>query len=163
MRVLVLYYSLDGNTRLMAQTIAKTCGADLQELRTEEEPKKGFAKYFWGGRQVFMKERPRLLPLEKKAVDYDLLFIGTPVWAFSPVPAVSGFLENAALSGKKIALFCCSGGGMGRTFQKMEALLGGNAIISTMHFVEPRRSEQASVKKAGEWAAKVLSQHNRNL
>lgn len=153
MKILVVYYSFEGNTRLIAKAIADELSADVMELRTTDEPRsKGFSKFFWGGRQVAMKIRPALLPMEKDPKDYDCLFIGTPVWAFSPVPAMLSFLEQVKFSGKKTALFCCSGGGMGKTFQKMRDLMPGNAVVSEMQFVEPRRKEQASVEKARKWA-----------
>ncbi|QAT17462.1 hypothetical protein BU251_06915 [Candidatus Velamenicoccus archaeovorus] len=158
MKTLVVYYSFDGNTRLIAQAIAETAGADVLELRTQDQPQsKGFSKYFWGGRQVFMKVRPALLPLDKDPAVYDLLFIGTPVWAFAPAPAMSSFLEKTAIRGKRVAVFCCSGGGPGRTLGRMaEILAADNVIAGRMHFVEPRRSPQVSADKARQWAKEVL-------
>jgi len=49
---------------------------------------KGFMKYFWGGRAVMRNIKPELLPLNKDIQEYDVLFIGTPVWAFSYAPAL---------------------------------------------------------------------------
>lgn len=159
MKTLVIYYSFDGNTRLVSRSIAEAAGADVLELRTEDQPKsKGFSKYFWGGRQVFMKARPALLPLDKDPAAYDLLFIGTPVWAFAPAPAMSSFLEKGGLKGKKVAVFCCSGGGPGRTLDRMaETLAADNAVIGRMHFVEPLRSPQAAQDKARRWVQEVLA------
>ncbi|MDD5019637.1 MAG: flavodoxin [Candidatus Omnitrophica bacterium] len=157
MKILVVYYSFDGNTRLIAETIAQETGADSLELRTEDEPRsKGFSKYFWGGRQVFMKVRPALFALDKDPAQYDFLFIGTPVWAFAPAPAMSAFLEKSGIRGKKVALFCCSGGGMGRTLARMEEALAGNVIAGRMHFIEPRRTQKASVEKARRWAREMM-------
>lgn len=106
-----------------------------------------------------MKQRPKLMMLEKNAGDYDLLFIGTPVWAFRPVPAMSSFLESVSLTGKKMALFCCSGGVMGKTFDIMKGFLAGNTFLSAMHFVEPKRIRpKAAEDKACEWTRTVLAQ-----
>lgn len=159
MKTLVVYYSFEGNTRLIAHAIAQSTGADIQELVTEDQPKsRGFSKYFWGGRQVMTRQRPKLMPLEKNAADYDVIFIGTPVWAFRPAPAMSSFLESVRLTGKKIALFCCSGGGMGRTLEIMKTSLEGNVFLSTIHFVEPKRTRpEVSEERAGQWAKDVLS------
>ncbi len=158
MKALVIYYSFDGNTRLVSRLIAEAAGADVLELRTEDQPpSKGFSKYFWGGRQVFMKARPVLLPLDKDPAAYDLLFIGAPVWAFAPAPAMSSFLEKSGLRGKKIAVFCCSGGGPGKALERMEGILAAdNAIVGRMHFVEPLRSPEAAADKARRWAQEVL-------
>ncbi|HQP91981.1 MAG TPA: flavodoxin, partial [Candidatus Omnitrophota bacterium] len=87
MKKLIVFYSLDGNTRFIARAIAESTGADMMELQPRVQPElKGFMKYLWGGRQVFMKEKPQLLSFQKNPQDYDLIFIGTPVWAFTYAP-----------------------------------------------------------------------------
>lgn len=61
MKSIVVFYSLEGNTRMIAQAIAKETGADLLELRPKQEiPKKGFRKFFWGGKSVVFREQPDL-------------------------------------------------------------------------------------------------------
>ncbi len=157
MKTLVIYYSLEGNTRLIAQAIAQVTGADILELKPETEPpSKGFMKYFWGGRQVMTKEQPQLLPLGKDPQAYDLIFVGTPVWAFSYAPALATFFSQVKIAGKKIGLFCCSGGGKGKTLEKMAQRLEGNEIAGQIHFVEPlRRGQSQAVEKAAQWARQV--------
>ncbi len=157
-RILVIYYSLDGNTRLIAEAIAKEVGADLLELKTDKEPpSRGFMKYLWGGRQVFMKQVPSLLPFAYHPLDYDFLFIGTPVWAFSYTPAVAAFFDRFPVTGKKIALFCCSGGMCGKTLVKMRRRLRGNEILADKHFVEPLRlSPEKAAGEARRWARALV-------
>lgn len=92
---IIIYYSLEGSTRLIAETIAQGLGADILELKPLKEINpKGFLKYFWGGQQVVFKEKPRLEFFSKNPLDYEIIIIGTPVWAFTPLesltPLVSG-------------------------------------------------------------------------
>ena len=48
MKILVIYYSLDGNTEMIAKEIEKTFNADLLKLKPQKEIKSGlFGKYFW--------------------------------------------------------------------------------------------------------------------
>ncbi len=154
---LVVYYSFDGNTRYIAETIAQTVGAEILELKPRDEIKThGFLKFFWGARKVFMKEKPQLLPFEKNPQDYDLLFIGTPVWAFTYTPALETFFSTSKLKDKKIALFCCSGGMRGRTLEKMKEKLRENYIIGEIDFVEPfKRDKERNAEKAKRWARLV--------
>jgi len=110
MKKLVIYYSFEGNTAFVAKAIADSVGADLLELKLKNDPgHKGFMKYVWGGGQVMKKEKPELYAFEKNPQDYDVLFIGTPVWAFTYAPALATLFSTTKLKGKKIALFCCSG------------------------------------------------------
>ncbi len=158
MKKLVVFYSLEGNTKFIAQAIAQSAGADILELR----PKKGisssgFMKYFWGGKQVLTKEKPELLPLEKNPHEYDLIFIGTPVWASTFAPPLLTFFSEEKLRDKKIALFCTYGGNAGLTLEKMEEKLVGNEIMSRIGFKEPlKNNPEECADKAKEWAGGIV-------
>ncbi len=159
-KVLVVFYSLEGNTRLIAQTIATATQGDLLELKPTAAIKAtGFMKYLWGGRQVVMKETPELLPWTQNPNDYDLLFIGTPVWAFSFAPALNSFFKHVKITGKKIALFCCNEGGRGKTFENMKAALSGNDFRGEMEFIAPLKKNTVAKneEKAQQWAEEVIN------
>ena len=95
MKSLVIFYSFEGNTKLMAENIAQTAEADVLELKPKKEiQSKGFMKYFWGGKAAMMKEKPELLPFDKNIQDYDLIFIGTPVWAWTYSPPLNSFFSS---------------------------------------------------------------------
>ncbi|MFH1429013.1 MAG: flavodoxin [Candidatus Margulisiibacteriota bacterium] len=134
-KTLIIYYSLEGHTRLAAESIAETLGADILELKPEKEIKKtGFMRYFWGGRQVVMKEAPGLNPLDKDPNIYDVLIIGTPVWAFTYAPPIRSFIAAAKPQGKKVAVFCTHEGIPAKTLANMKAALAGNEIVSEADF-----------------------------
>ena len=114
-------------------------------------------KYFWGGRQVVSKIKPELLPFDKQPQDYDLLFIGTPVWAWRYAPPLATFFSSISLKGKKIALFCCHGGGKGKTLDKMKDQLLDNEIIGEIDFFEPlTQNKEGNVKRAKKWAQQII-------
>lgn len=149
MKKLVVYYSFEGNTRLIAEIIANLLSADVLELKPSKElSTHGFMKYFWGGKQVFMKEKPELLPLSKNPDDYDLIFIGTPVWSFTFAPPLASFFEKVKLSGKKLVLFCTHSGGMKNTLYNMERMLKGNEVIAREDFLDVLKNKGASIRKA---------------
>ena len=57
---------------------------------------------------------------------------------------------------KKIALFCCHGGGKGKIFQRLEKALAGNEIIGEIDFRDPLRvAKEECIKKAKEWAVEM--------
>ena len=60
MKTAVVYYSMSGNTKLIAEKIAGDLNADLIEIFPENSyPDKGFRKYFWGGKSAVMGESER--------------------------------------------------------------------------------------------------------
>lgn len=147
---LVVFYSLDGNTQFISEEIKKGTNADLLKLQPEKNNvnSKGFMKYVWGGRQVMMGKKPELLPFDVDFNSYDVIFIGTPIWASRHAPAIHTFLSNHLLRNKKIALFCChSGGGNGKAFNKMKEQLTGNTIVGEIEFKEPIKKGKDEAKK----------------
>jgi len=63
-------------------------------------------KYFRGGKQIMMKETPKLKPYHIELDTYETIYLGTPVWAFTYTPAIRSFLKQTHLHNKKIILFC---------------------------------------------------------
>lgn len=102
MKQLIVFYSFEGNTKFIADEIQKITGADLLELKVKNDIKShGFFKYFWGGRQVFMKKTPELIDYNKNFDQYDRIFIGTPVWVATYAPAIRTFLQDNKILGKE--------------------------------------------------------------
>lgn len=156
MKSLVIYYSFEGNTRFIAEAIAHEISSDVLELKVRDAIKtKGFLKYLWGGKQVLQKKTPDLLPFDKNPVDYDLIFIGTPVWAFTFAPALRTFLKDVKLKNKKIALFCTHEGSAAKTFDDMKKELENNDIISENDFANVLKNPQQNSLDAKLWAGKI--------
>ncbi len=159
MKKLVIYYSFEGNTEFIAKSVADECGADILELKPKKDIKtKGAIKYILGGAQATFKTKPELSPLEKNPDDYDVLFIGTPVWAWSFAPALNSFLSSSNIKGKKIALFCCSGGSSGKTMEDFKKALPGNEFLGESEYLNPLHTDKKGAEeKAREWARHILS------
>ena len=159
MKKLVIYYSFEGNTELLAKNIVEVTGADLLKLELKQDVKShGFMKFFWGGKQVVMKEKPELLPLDKNPEDYDLIVIGTPVWSFTFAPALRTFFSSVNLAGKKVALFCSHEGGPKETLGNMKKELEGNEFVSEADFFAPlKKDKEETTRKAREWARDLIN------
>jgi len=124
MKTLVAYYSRTGNTRKLAQAVAAALGAELQEI-TEPKDRSGFWGYLLAGRDAALKRATPIQPFAADPAAYDLVVVGTPVWAFTMASPVRSFLEAAAGQLKAVAFFCTEGGnGHERTFRQMAALAG---------------------------------------
>lgn len=159
MKILVVYYSFEGNTQLIGNTIASTVGADTLVLRPANEIKtKGFMKYVWGGTQVVMGKSPKLEPYKVNPQDYDVIFIGTPVWAWTYAPPLNTFLKESCILRKKIALFSCHGGQNGKTFEKMKEALARNEFIGQHDFFEPLlKDTDKNIEKAKNWSKEMIN------
>ncbi|MDD2487085.1 MAG: flavodoxin [Candidatus Gracilibacteria bacterium] len=147
MKSLVIYYSFEGNTKYIASNIAEILDSDLVEIKTEKEliGTHGFMKYFWGGKKVLMNEKPEIEDINVNFDDYDLIFIGTPVWAFTYTPPLNTFFEKYKIQGKNIVIFCCHGGNKKNTLEKMKIRLVGNEIVGELDFYEP--TEEVIISK----------------
>jgi flavodoxin len=157
LKKLVVFYSFEGNTRFVAETIAAKVGAGLMELQPQKEiATHGFMKYFWGGRQAIMKEKPELLPIDKNPAEYDLIYLGTPVWAFTFAPPMRTFLSDHLPVRKKIALYCCHEGTFGKTFENLRLALPGNEIVSQRDFITPLHKKAETQANAEKWAEEAL-------
>ena len=111
-KTLVLYYSLTGNTKMVAQEIAADLAADIEEI-TCVDP---YDTNFHACIQRCMQEReqgglPEINPVKADLDAYDVIFIGYPVWFGTYAPPVTKWLEGVDLSGKKIVPFCTFGSG----------------------------------------------------
>ncbi|WP_353894193.1 NAD(P)H-dependent oxidoreductase [Proteinivorax hydrogeniformans] len=158
-KTLILYYSLDGNCKFVADELANNLEGEVDTLRIE--PKKDitggkFKRYFWGGAQVFMKKEPEIKPINLDLDDYANIIIGTPVWAWTFSPPIRSFLNLYPLTDKKIALYSCHGGQLGKTINDMRNYLQNNTIVSEMDFFEPAtKDSEVNKKTIAKWAQKL--------
>ncbi|WFD11665.1 flavodoxin family protein [Tepidibacter hydrothermalis] len=161
MKKLVIYYSFEGNTKLLSQIIAQNLDADILEINPKDEVKrKGFMKYLWGGKSVFMKEKPELEPISIDIDEYDLLIIGTPVWAGTFTPALRTFFDKYDIKNKKIFLFCTHNGGPGKTLENMKSELDMNNVIGVKDFVNVSKNIEVNKNIAEKWVEEIKYKHN---
>ncbi len=111
-KLIVIYYSFDGNTKEAALKIAQETGADTEELVPEKEiPRGGAEKFMVGGRQAAFGACPPIKPVRAELSAYDGIILGTPVWAGKCSPPVNTFLKKYGCADKVFAVFTSSGGG----------------------------------------------------
>ena len=160
MKTLVVYYSHDGSTKLIADTVADTLCADIIELKPQKNIDASGAKIvYWGLRQLITQPKPELQPLEKNPDDYDLIVIGTPVWSYTYAPPLKTFFDEYKFLEKQIILFCCHGGQKAKTLENMKKALDGNVFVGDNDFFEPIKNDtERNIQKTIEW---IKSLNNR--
>ena len=95
MKCLIVYYSLDENTCAAAERIAEKTGFDAVRIETVKKmPRSTFLKLIVGGGQVTAGKRPELeiFPIDPDL--YDVIILGTPVWADKCAAPVYSFISS---------------------------------------------------------------------
>ncbi|MCD7779534.1 MAG: NAD(P)H-dependent oxidoreductase [Candidatus Gastranaerophilales bacterium] len=111
-KVLVAYYSYSGNTKSIAQKIQNQTGGDIFEIKTVKEYPKNYNEVVEQAKKEKASDfKPELQSKVDNLKDYDVVFIGTPVWWYTMAPALKTFISENDLSGKTIVPFCTHGGG----------------------------------------------------
>ncbi|HOO33796.1 MAG TPA: flavodoxin [Thermotogota bacterium] len=156
-KTLVLYYSYEGNTKKIAEIIAKELGADIEEVKpVKEMSSRGFGKFVWGGSQVVMNRKPALRPIKMNPDDYELIFIGTPVWAFTYAPPIKTVIETGLFKDKKVAFFCTHEGGPGKTEEKAKkAIEKENEFIGSINFANVAKDFVTLKPEVERWAKEM--------
>jgi flavodoxin len=80
MKALLVYYSRTGNTHMIANTISESIKCDMEEI-VEKDKRKGIIGYIKSGYQASRGKVVHIEDSKYEVSDYDLLIIGTPVWA----------------------------------------------------------------------------------
>ena len=134
-KTLVAYFSASGVTAGAARTLAKAVSADLYEIR----PAVAYtsADLNWSDKNsrssVEMNDkrsRPALADRNAHVEDYDVIFLGFPIWWYVTPTIINTFLEQYDFSGKTIVLFATSGGsGFGRTAAGLQPSAPGAKIL----------------------------------
>lgn len=128
MRSLVVYYSRTGNTKKVAEEISKNIGADLEEV-IDTEDRLGILGYMRAGRDAFTGK----LTVIKQAVNnpstYDVVIVGTPIWAFTVSTPVRTYLNQNKGNIKNVAFYCTNEGAGGeRAFRAMQEICGKRPV-----------------------------------
>ena len=104
--ILVAYFSYSETTRSIANAISEKTGGDLFEIT----PQEGYSNvYLESNTEIRGNERPALTDTVENMQEYDIVFVGYPVWWHATPAPVNTFLESYDLTGKLIIPFCTSG------------------------------------------------------
>ncbi|GHU08233.1 flavodoxin [Spirochaetia bacterium] len=146
---LVAYFSASGVTADLARTLSEAAGADLYEIKPEVPYTK--ADLDWRDSKsrssVEMKDpsfRPALADKDAPIADYDVIFVGFPVWWYVAPTIINTFLESYDFSGKTIVLFATSGSsGLGKTKEKLLSSVSGTAVWKEGKLLNGRPTKDA--------------------
>lgn len=109
MKTLVVYYSRTGTTRKLAEKIASILGCDIGEI-IDLKNRKGLFGFLGAGYSAFTRRLTEIKAPDRDPSAYELLVVGTPIWAGNITPAIRTYLSENATGGtaQKYALFYTS-------------------------------------------------------
>ena len=109
MSTAILYYSLSGTTKALAEKQAAETGADIFEV-CEVKKRNGFTAFIPGCCLAMGMKSSKIVPPETDLSSYDEIVIMGPIWAGKPAPAVNSIIDLLP-AGKSVSLVCTSGSG----------------------------------------------------
>ena len=105
MKPLVVYYSLTGKTKLVAQVIAEALHATLVEIQEIKPRRLGPSLYAICGFEARMNRRSKINPIDIDLKQHETIFIGSPIWNSRPAPAINSFIYQTNFEGRNIIPF----------------------------------------------------------
>jgi flavodoxin len=133
MKTIVLYYSRTRKTAEAAKTISKELEADIIEIK-DLKSRNSRLNYINASLDAFRENKTNISPLSVDLSPYGLVYVGTPVWAGKPSPAIISLIDKCNFQGKDVILFATYGGsGGGKTIERMKEKIevrGGRMVTS---------------------------------
>lgn len=134
-KILVAYFSVGGTTARAAKELAAAEGADLFEIRPETPYVPDDLDYTNKRSRTTLEMtdpscRPATIGKVGDMAQYDVVFVGFPIWWRREPSVVDTFLEAYSFDGKKLVPFCTSGGNdTTAAAKRMRELLGGKVCV----------------------------------
>ena len=152
MKILVAYFSATGTTKAVATELANAINADIYEI-VPEVPYTN-ADLNWRDKSsrssLEMKDDTSRPVIGSDKVEYmnqyDVIFLGGPIWWYKLSHIINSFLESYDMSGKKIVLFATSGGsGLGNSVEALEESAPGARIVDGAILKGTMKSEELKI------------------
>ena len=148
-KMLIIYYSLTGNTKYIAEKIRKKTGGDVFEIETVKTyPTEYSALTEEAKRELQTGDLPALKKNPPDMSSYDLILVGSPVWWYTVSTPVMSFLKQADFAGKKVSAFCTHEGGIGKYFPHFKEQAKNAVVLEGLYLYKPKQTKKGEVDKA---------------
>ena len=111
-RVLVLYYSQTGTTQAVAEELCSQLGADIERIEAVVPYDGDFqATIQRSGEEMKSGQLPAIKPVQSRIADYDIVFVGYPIWFGTYAMPIAALVRDYDFAGKAVVPFCTFGSG----------------------------------------------------
>lgn len=158
MKILVVFYSRTGLTKKLALSLADKIGAEVEEI-IDQNPRSGVLGYIVSGREAISKKLAKIDTPRLNPGDYDLVIIGTPLWAGTMSSPIRSYLTQFKGGFKSVAFF---------TTQQASAQERVFTILSDFVNLKPSATMSVLSKEVvrGDYQEKIndfINQYEKNL
>ena len=151
-KTLVVYYSLTGRTADIARKIADKTGADIAEVETKEPLPKGAALHVAVKKALKDGKYPEIATELPSPADYDVIFVGAPVWWYTVATPMLSYLTQTDFAGKRVVPFSTQGSNVGAFFEDFAARAKNAVILKGEQFNNlPAEYDRAVSNKVSAW------------
>lgn len=157
-KILVAYFSASGVTKAVAEKLGKEIGADLFEIQAKIPYTAADLNWLNNKSRssVEMNDRhcrPIIDGTVENMAQYDIIFVGFPIWWYREPSIIDTFMESYDFSGKTIVPFATSGGsGMGTSGKNIASMAPSADVADGKLF-----KESVSKENIYDWASQWLS------
>jgi len=156
MKSLVVYYSRTGNTKFVAEEITAELGADIEEI-VDLKSRGGKLGWFSASRDGSGNRSTSIAEIKRTPGDYDLIVVGTPVWAWSPCAAIRTYFAKNDLSEKNVALFFTVDNNPRGAVEKTKKLIPNSNLIGDIVLIKPQMDKEKTKNEIYEWCISLKS------
>jgi flavodoxin len=121
MKILIVYYSRTGSTKKVAEALQTQLACDIEEIKTKKSYA-GPVGFILAGKEASQRALPEIEPTEKNLANYDLVILGTPIWAWNISSPLRTYINKNKEKFSKVAVFCTMGGDFGKAFEEIELI-----------------------------------------
>lgn len=137
-KILLAYYSFSGNTKSVAEIIKEKLDCDVFEIETFKDYPANYNDLVKLAKQEQENNiNPELKQHVENISEYDVIYLGTPVWWYTMSNPMKTFMLENDMSGKIVKPFCThGGGGSSTTFVDMKNLAPKSIFLTGLTVYE---------------------------
>jgi len=154
MNGLIVYFSRTGRTRKVAKAIQAATGFELEEIE-EEVGRGGPLGWLKSGMESTRRMLPKIKPLTRDPSEYDIVVIGTPMWAANMSSPIRAFIIEHKNALKTFALFCTGDGDEPEKVFSSVSELMGKAPQSTLGLIGTDRKDEIATPRIQAFGEKL--------
>jgi len=157
LKTLVVYYTRTGNTKFIAERVARGLGAETEEV-IDERNRRGPIGFLRSGYESTRGLTTKIRETREDPRSYDLVVVGTPVWNGRPSSPIRTWLSKQDLAGKKTAIFCANSSRSGdEAAARTRALIPDCDYRAHLVVTNAVKNGAASEARISEWCGELKS------